>query len=164
MKIIDKNGRLFGLISVIDVIVILVVAVMGVALYLKTNTMTHTSTATSNEIITYQILARGVPTFVEDDVQVGDKLFDEDNTNAGCLGKITAIEVLPGDEQVAFADGTVGMAPSEDTVNLLLSVEGSGLIDGKNYSLNRVYTLGVNSARSFCTQYARFTATVTAIG
>jgi hypothetical protein len=46
MKIIDKNGRLFGLISIIDVIVIAVVAVMGVALYLKTNTMTHTITVT----------------------------------------------------------------------------------------------------------------------
>ena len=66
MKIIDHNGRLFGKISVIDVIVILVVAVMAVALYLKTNTMTHTSTATSNEIITYQVLARGVPAFVEE--------------------------------------------------------------------------------------------------
>ena len=49
-------------------------------------------------------------------------------------------------------------------INLLLTVEGSGLIDGKNYSLNRVYTLGVNSARSFCTQYARFTGTVISIG
>lgn len=164
MKIIDKNGRLFGLISIIDVIVIAVVAVMGVALYLKTNTMTHTSTATANETITYQVLARGVPAFAEDDVRVNDKFFDEDNINAGCLGKITAIEVLPGDEQVTFADGTAGMAPSEDTVNLLLTVEGSGLIDGKSYSLNRVYTLGVNSSRSFCTQYARFTGTVISIG
>ena len=32
MKIIDNNGRLFGTISVIDVIVILIVAVMAVAL------------------------------------------------------------------------------------------------------------------------------------
>jgi len=164
MKIIDKNGRLFGLISIIDVIVVLIVAVMAVALYLKTNTMTHTSTTTSNEIITYQVLARGVPSYVEDDIRVEDKFFDEDNISAGCLGKITAVEVLPGDEQVTFADGTAGIAPSENTINLLLTVEGSGLIDGKNYSLNRVYTLGVNSARSFCTQYARFTGTVISIG
>ena len=34
-KIIDRNGRLFGFISVIDLLVIVVVAVMGFALYTK---------------------------------------------------------------------------------------------------------------------------------
>lgn len=164
MKIIDNNGRLFGKISVIDVIVILVVAVMAVALYLKTNTMTHTSTATSNEVITYQIYARGVPSCVEDDLRVEDSIFDEDRTNSGSLGKIKSIEVFPGTEQVAFDDGTVDIVPSEDTVDFLLTIEGEGLINGKSYSLNRVYDLGVNSARNFCTHYARFTGTVVSIG
>ena len=50
------------------------------------------------------------------------------------------------------------------TVDILLTIEGEGLINGKNYSLNRVYDLGVNSARNFCTHYARFTATVYSIG
>lgn len=34
-KIIDKNGRLFGVISIIDVAVLLVVAVMALALYVR---------------------------------------------------------------------------------------------------------------------------------
>lgn len=37
MKIIDRNGRLFGKISVIDVIVILAVIVMAAAIYVKTH-------------------------------------------------------------------------------------------------------------------------------
>ena len=164
MKIIDNNGRLFGKISVIDVMVILIVAVMAVALYLKTTTMTHTSTSTNNEKFTYQVYARGVASYVEDDLRLEDTLFDEDRTNSGCLGVIKSIEVLPGTEQVAFDDGTVELAPSEDTVDLLLTIEGEGLINGKSYSLNRVYDLGVNSARNFCTQYARFTGTVVSIG
>lgn len=36
-KIIDKNGRLFGLVSIIDVVVLLVVAVMALALYVRGN-------------------------------------------------------------------------------------------------------------------------------
>ena len=47
MKIIDKNGRLFGKISVIDVLVILVVAVMAFALYVKNNSLSVTSTSGS---------------------------------------------------------------------------------------------------------------------
>ena len=37
MKIIDRNGRLFGKISVIDVLVIAVVLVMAAALFFKNN-------------------------------------------------------------------------------------------------------------------------------
>ena len=164
MKIIDKNGRLFGKISIIDVIVILVAAVMGVALYLKTNTMTHTSTTTANQTITYQLYARGVAESVEDVLRLEDQLFDEDRGNSGCLGKIKGIEILPGTEMISFNDGSVDIVPSEGTIDILLTVEGEGIINGKNYSLNRVYDLGVNSARNFCTRYARFTATVYSIG
>lgn len=163
MKIIDKNGRLFGLISIIDVIVILVVAVMGVALYLKTNTMTHTSTATKNEVITYQLLGKGVNNCVVENIKVGDKIYDEDRPSGGCLGEVTAVEFLPGTEVVEFTNGTIEEVPSEDTVNVLLTIRGEGLIDGKSYSLNRIYDLGVNSARNFVTEYARVTATVIAI-
>lgn len=164
MKIIDKNGRLFGLISIIDVIVIAVVAVMGVALYLKTNTMTHTSTATKNEIITYQVYAMATNDCVEGNIQVGDRIFDEDRPSGGCLGKVAAVEIFPGTELISFPDGTVEEVPSEGTINLLLTIEGEGLISDKSYSLNRIYDLGVNSARNFVTEYARFTGTVVSIG
>ena len=50
MKIIDRNGRLFGKISVIDLLVIAVVAVMAVALYVKTNQKEITSTTTQNTL------------------------------------------------------------------------------------------------------------------
>ena len=164
MKIIDRNGRLFGKISVIDVIVILVVAVMAVALYLKTNTMTHTSTATPDDVITYQVMAYGMPSYVGDHIQVGDKFFDEDNASGGCLGKVTAVEILPGEKLTTFADGTAGLAPVEDGINVLLTVQGTGLISGDSYALNRIYNLGVNSARNFCTEYVRMTGTVVSIG
>ena len=41
MKLMDKNGRLFGKISVIDVVVVLVVLVMAAALYVKNNSISE---------------------------------------------------------------------------------------------------------------------------
>ena len=46
----------------------------------------------------------------------------------------------------------------------MLTIEGEGLISGKSYALNRIYELGVNSARNFVTEYARLTGTVVSIG
>ena len=52
----------------------------------------------------------------------------------------------------------------EGGVNLLLTVEGSGLVTERGgYMLNRVYDLGINSARTYQTKYAEFTGTVMAI-
>ena len=62
-----------------------------------------------------------------------------------------------------FTDGTMGRAPVEDGVNLLLTIQGEGLVNDKGYSLNRVYDLGVNAARTYYTKYAEFDITVTNI-
>lgn len=162
MKVIDRNGRLFGKISVLDILVIAVVLVMAAALYFKGH-QTHTSTGTSNTAITYQVLVRGVRNYVSSAVQEGDLMYDLDRSSGGTLGKITGIEVLPSSKLAEFNDGTQATVPVEDSVNLLLTVEGSGLISEGRYLLNRVYDLGVNSSRNFYTKYAQFTGTVTAI-
>ena len=66
MKIIDRNGRLFGKISVIDLIVVAVVIVMAFALYVKTNHNEITSTTTPDTPITYQIQLFRVYPFLAD--------------------------------------------------------------------------------------------------
>ena len=162
MKIIDKNGRLFGKISIIDVLVILVVVVLAASLAFKKN-QTHTGTVVSNIPITFQMRINGVRTYVADAIRVGDNLYDLDNRSNGALGEITGMEVLPGHRQAAFSDGTDEMAPIEDGVDVVLTVRGSGIISDNRYLLNRVYNLGVNTIRNYYTPYAQFTATVTSV-
>ena len=159
-KIIDRNGRLFGFISVIDLLVIVVVAVMGFALYTKNTQMAITSPNTADQTITYQILASGIRTYVAEAVREGDQLFDPDRSSGGTLGTITDIQLMPGTKLAEFDDGTVAAATVEDGVDMLITVEGTGLVSD---TLNRVYELGVNSSRTFCTKYAEFIGTVTEI-
>ena len=106
-QIIDRNGRLFGFISVIDLLVIVVVAVMGFALYTKNTQMAITSTNTADQTITYQILASGIRTYVAEAVREGDQLFDQDRSSGGTLGTITDIQLMPGTKLAEFDDGTV---------------------------------------------------------
>lgn len=164
MKVIDNNGRLFGKISVIDVVVILVAAVMAVALYTKVNHKQITSTSTNNEIITYQIQVEGVPAYIAEAIQIEDSLFDQDHTSNGALGKIKNVVVSEGTRMAEQEDGSLKRLPVEGYCNLLLTVEGSGLISDGHYMLNRIYELGINSYRNFYTPYAQFTGTVYSIG
>ena len=163
MKLIDRNGRLFGKVSVIDLIVVAVVLVLAVALNMKNNHLSHTSTSVTNDPITYQVLVSGSRNYVADAIREGDLMFDQDRSSGGTLGKILSIEVLPGSKMAELNDGTVEVIPAEDCVNLLLTVQGVGIVSDGRVLLNRIYDLGVNSARNFYTKYAQFTGTVTDI-
>ena len=60
MKILDRDGRLFGKISIIDVIVILVVAVLALAIYVKTQ-MPQTGTSVTTTKVVYQMKLNNQP-------------------------------------------------------------------------------------------------------
>ena len=165
MKFIDQNGRLFGKISVIDLVVVAVVVVLAIALNFKSN-QAHTGTSVPEEKITFQIRVRGVRGYVAGCIAIEDSLYDQNYSSGGrALGQITEIQVErdPGTVVSAMSDGTVILAEAEGTVDLLLTVEGTGLINGKSVAINRIYDLGVNSARTYYTQRAQFTGTVASI-
>lgn len=162
-KVIDRNGRLFGKVSIIDVVVVLLVLVMAFALHVKNNELDASKTTGSSTPITFTCLAENLPFNVADAVQVGDKVYDKDRSSGGAIGTITAIEVLPGSKTEQLKNGTFAKLTNEDTCNLLITVEGSGMVSNGRYSINRIYELGVNASRNFYTNYALFMASVTAI-
>lgn len=164
MKIMDRNGRLFGKISVIDVLVVAVVVVMAAALFFKNN-QDHTGSAVTEQDIVFQVRARGVDDFVADAILVGDGLYDQNYSSGGrAIGEITDVQVerTPGfklaDEELT--DGTAALLEAENTVDLLITVKGRGLITDGRYSINRVYDLGINSSRNYWTKRAEFAGTV----
>ena len=163
MKVIDNNGRLFGRISVIDVLAILVVLALGAALYVKSN-QPHTGTSAPTQTITYQAMVQGVPPYLQESIQVGDQVYDLSYESGGApLGEIVDIQESSGSRLAEFIDGTVAPAPVEGGYNLLLTIQGEGLVNEEGWFLNRVYSLGVNASRTYYSKYAEFTTTVTAI-
>ena len=165
MKVIDQNGRLFGKISVIDLLVVAVVIVLAAALHFNSG-QTHTGITVTEQPITFQLRVRGVRSYVVDAIRVGDGLYDQNYSSGGrALGEITDIQVErdPGTTMAYLNDGTVALIDTDDTVDLLITVEGQGLLNGKSYSVNRVYDLAVNSARAYYTRTSQFTGTVASI-
>ena len=95
---------------------------------------------------------------------MGDGLYDQNYPSGGrAIGYITEVEVErdPGTKLAeSLGDGTAALVEAEDTVDLLITVEGWGLVTDGRYSINRVYDLGINSSRSYFTTRADFTGTV----
>ena len=163
MKILDRDGRLFGKISIIDVSVLLVVAVLAVAVFVKSQ-RAQTSTSITDTPVIYQMLLTNQPEYMRSAIQEGDQLYDQERSTGGSLGTITQVEVSDGTNLGALDDGTYAVLPAENRYNILITVEGAGLVSADGgVALNRVYDLGVNSSRTFTTQYASFIGTVTDI-
>lgn len=158
-KIIDKNGRLFGLISVIDVLVILIVILLAVALRTKTTVLDPTGATTGNTPITFEAIGEMIPNYVANVIAVGDTVYDKDNASGGAIGVITEVEILPASRAQELSNGTVVLVTGEEQCNVRIVVEGAGLIDESGrYWINRVYEIGVNGSRNFTTKYAEFKA------
>ena len=162
MKLIDENGRLFGKISIVDVLALLAAAAVVAAVYGKGH-MPQTGSVTLNPIV-YQLRLENQPQYLVDALRVGDQMFDRERSTGGSLGTITAIEVTDGSTQGTLLDGTYGAFPTEERYNVLLTIESEGMIaaDGA-VALNRIYDIGVNSSRYFNTKYANFIGTIAGI-
>ena len=153
-KFIDRDGRVFGLISVVDLLVLVFLVLAGVSLYLKFHVLDTTETVQNQDLssmdtISVQVLVPNIPDFVADALAVGDEVYDQGNFDAGVLGTIADIQIQ---DASYVAD------------NVLLTLECRYTESNGFYLINGDYPLGVNAARTFFTKYASFSGTVLQVG
>lgn len=162
MKIIDENGRLFGKISVIDLLVIALVLVLALALYVK-NALISSGNEEEPDLpkqtITIQVWAEAQRPYVFNSLHVGDNVWDPDHFDGeNYLGVITAVEAVndPGTVLMIALDGSVERVEAEGTVDMLVTIECTGMLDGRTYYINDEYCVGINSNRNYATLLSKF--------
>ena len=154
-KIIDRNGRLFGKVSIIDLVVVLVVAALAMALNMKSNDLDASKTTGADTPITFTVLAENVDLYIADAIRVGDSVYDKETEAETTAAAETTAETTYG----AFI-----RAGNENSRNLLVTIQGVGMVTNGRYSINRIYEIGVNASRNFYTSYSGFTGSVIEIG
>lgn len=157
--LIDREGRLFGRVSVIDLVVALLVVVMAVALYVKDHRLDASSTGSASSTPIVFTAVRGqVEDYIVDAIHVGDMVYDLDNSSGGAIGVITDVEVSPSSQVTTTYRGEYIEAPYDGAKTVAITVACTGSVSDGRYSINRVYQLGVNANRNFYTPYALLSA------
>ena len=154
MKLIDKKGKLFGLVNAIDAVIALVIIVIAAGAVYKFAFMDKTSTVTPMVPVNYTVEIKQVRDFVMDNVKEGDTFYDA--ASGGAIGKITKIEYSPAKEPMGLLDGTMIMAEVENRYDVLFTVEAEASTSGDVYFVNRSYELVIGSSREFATKYSLF--------
>jgi len=122
MKLIDDRGKLFGLINIIDLLIVLIViAVIGRFAWKRE---AQKPSGVQTQTIEVVLLVKDVRDATVDAIKEGD-LIRETKSNV-VLGKITNIEVKPADTLVNTADGKVVAYPNPILKDIYVTVTGTG--------------------------------------
>ena len=150
-KLIDENGKFFGLVSLIDIAVVLVCVVLAFAVYARFFTTDTTSAVVENSPFYFTLRLNGVRSQSMEAIKVGDVLYETENS--AYLGKVTGVSMVPHMANVLMDDGTYVTVEEENRYDIIIDVESSGLISNGRFYANRTYEIGANASVAFYTKY-----------
>ncbi len=129
---IDKNGRLFSKVSIIDLIIVLVVIALAVGLVLKKSSPVTKKIVSSNTKFYVTFMADGIRQFSVDAIKEGD-VFYEATTKLGSVVKLRKEQAY---SIMHKTDGTAIDAPLEDRYCLYITLECTGNVTSGGYFIN----------------------------
>ena len=126
MKIINEKGKLFGLVNVIDLLIILVVLIGGIGLlkYKDIGTFLNRVSAGNggSVYITYSI--SGIKDVSVEGVSIGDIFYDEDSRQI--IGPVVEKTATPTKIATTNSAGEFVYSEIPDRYDLLITVEAEG--------------------------------------
>ncbi len=156
-KIIDEKGRLFGKISIIDIIVIIIAIVLVVAVYVKFGKNSSANLTETHEV-TYTMEVNGIREGTADAVRVGDKLYDYEHKVY--IGEITDIQEKPATAVIQDLSGNYKETDVAGRYYLLLTLRADcEVVDGRVYSQG-TQEITVNANQRCYSKYATFSGKI----
>ncbi len=151
---IDKNGKLFGKINIIDLIVILVLVAAVLVFGGKKLSDRKQVAENQPQTFTMELATDEVYDFVTEHVKVGETIFDADNEVV--MGKVTSFEIAPARSYNADESGKVVVSEKEGFSSIKITGEMQGMlgelgaeIDGETYGVGHTFTVRVGKAKIY---------------
>ena len=124
MKIIDKNGKLFGKISIIDIIIVAAI-IFVIASFAAGVSQNTADVAVKKQEVGYTTLIKSYSLYNTEKApfEVGNNIYGNDGE---LIGKIVKLEKKPTVIKLKLADGTYVSRDSSEYFDFYLTVEGTG--------------------------------------
>ena len=132
---VDKQGRLFSRVSIVDIAIIVAVLALGIGFAYRQFAPRFEDVLRPEETfyVTFEVnRMRGHVT--DEVVVVGESLFRQHNRQA--LGRIVDVERFPATSLMTRIDGTAIQATMEDRYMLHITIEATGSVNETGYLAN----------------------------
>ncbi|MBE7060810.1 MAG: DUF4330 family protein [Ruminococcaceae bacterium] len=130
--IIDKNGKLFGKISIIDIFIIFVIIVAGVIIGIKINS---SAVRTNFSEKTYSVRVSAIKPGSAEYINKGDELYDD---KGSFLGTVEEVKVSEAKTVHKLDNGQYAEVENPERVDVDITIKGKGFesdgifyLDGK---------------------------------
>lgn len=123
--ILDKKGKLFGKISIVDVLVVVIVVAIACGLYYKFNKSGTVTPFTATQPIQMSLYLESVNTYMIDNIKVGDEV--RDRVQNVVLGKVTDVIVGPDISYFINDKGLAVQGSREGYNSATIVFEGEGI-------------------------------------
>ena len=158
IKMIDRNGKVFGKINIIDLIVLLaLIAAIAVFGYSKAKGGKDALTKDSDEV-EIVFYTEQVSDFVVDKIQAGDMVCDADKNIF--FGTVTSVEKGPAVSYNQTSDGKIVVSDRPDSSSATITVTGKANMDeygakfeGTQYTVGHSLTIRAGNAKIYLRVY-----------
>ena len=150
--LMDKNGKLFGKISIIDAAAILLVIVLASGIGVRYRSRITTAVK-SHETFRYVIDVSTVRDYTVDALKKGGNVTDKRSEKV--LGKIVDVQVEDTKESATTADGRIIDIEVPDRYTCLVTIEADGKESDESYVLDDSTELAVGRHVELYTQYCK---------
>ncbi len=157
---INRDGKLFGKVSIIDIVVIALVIVLALGVY-KMFADDSSAVVTSSEKVECTFIIKNVRSYTADALAKKGSLYDK--VSKEYVGEITDVKVDDGLYQINMADGSFKQVVPEDRYNVYVTVEFDGKASDNGYYTAANKYLGAGTSLGITTKYAECESTVYSI-
>ena len=140
--IIDEKGKLFGKISVVDILVVLIFAVAIGGFIYKFTAGNDALRITADSPITMTLRIKAIRQFAVDAVDIGDEIYER---NGPILGRVVSVKSDGYRDTFDLNDGTQAYGDVENRYNLYITLESVGRISDDGYFINGSRQVAVGS-------------------
>lgn len=152
--IIDEKGKLFGKISIVDILIVAVLLAAIGGVYYKFGRSKTVTPFTKPDTIEVSFYIEDIPEFVANTIKEGDLV--KDKVNGIVIGKVSSVTVGAGIVYYPNSDGKVVASSKPGYASVQFTVRGQGLysdtgsyFSGNEYFVNKQFELRVGKVNTY---------------
>lgn len=158
----DKNGKLFGKISIIDVFVLLIIIgiVIGTVYRFSSGNIFD---SIAGKTLSYTVRIEGIRDFTYTFYEQGIGKPCSDKKTGQSIGTVKAVRQEPFLDEGTLPDGTVVLAEKPSNIVVYVDIQANGSQTEEAYFANGTYEIKVGSEINLNTKYTDALGTVYAV-
>ena len=128
---IDKQGKIFGKISIIDIIAVVLIVLAAIGVAMRFGGAETAVVSSSSKTITYTFKAENVRDYTVTALKKGGPVYD--STTKEYMGVIKDAVEVPAVMQIEMADGTYKTVEIPEKYDVTVTVECDGKVSDKGF-------------------------------